>query len=168
MSKLNSACFAVKTVKSIMSQKALRIIYFSYVYGIIFWGNLPYRIKIFRIQKKIIRIITNPRNRDSCRELFKKLKIIPLCSQQISSLLLYIMNNKQPFMTNLEISTTASTNLHPSVSNLTKFQQGAHYSGTKIFNNLSSDIKCLSNEIKLLRPALKWFLYTNSFYSVDE
>jgi hypothetical protein len=86
MSKLNSACFAVRTVKPIMSQKALRIIYFLYVhsiitYGTIFWGNLPYSINIFRIQRKIIRIIKNSRNRDSCRELFKKLKKLPLCSQ---------------------------------------------------------------------------------------
>jgi hypothetical protein len=28
-------------------------------YGIIFWGNSPYNIKIFRMQKRIIRIITN-------------------------------------------------------------------------------------------------------------
>jgi hypothetical protein len=131
ISKLNSACCAVRTVKSIMSQKALRIIYFSYVhsiiiYGIIFWGNSPYSIKIFRIQKKIIRIITNSRSRDSCRELFKKLKILPLYSQYIFSLLLYIMNNKQLFMTNLEIhkiSTRASADLHPPISNLTKFQK---------------------------------------------
>jgi hypothetical protein len=40
LSKLNSACFAVKTVKSIMSQKALRIIYFSYVHSIITYGTI--------------------------------------------------------------------------------------------------------------------------------
>jgi hypothetical protein len=39
-----------------MSQDALRMIHFSYVhsiitYGVIFWGNLPHSIKIFRIKK---------------------------------------------------------------------------------------------------------------------
>jgi hypothetical protein len=52
MCKLNSACFAVRMVKSIMSQKALRIIYFPYAHSIItciiFGGNLPYSIKTFR------------------------------------------------------------------------------------------------------------------------
>jgi hypothetical protein len=140
MSKLNSACFAVRTVKSIMSQNALRIMYYSYVhsiitYGIIVWGNSLYSIKMFRIQKNIIRIITNSRNRDVCRKLFKKLKILPLYSQYIFSLLLYITNNKQLFLTNLEIhkiNTRASSNLHPPISNLTKFQKGT-YSGMKIF-----------------------------------
>jgi hypothetical protein len=156
MSKLNWACFAVRMVKSVMSEKVLRIIYFSYVHyiitcGIIFWGNLSYSMKIFTIQRKITRIITNSRNRNSCRELFKKLKILSLCSQYTFSLLLYIMHNKQLFMTDLEIhkvSTRASTNLHRPISNLTKFKKGA-YSGIKIFNHLPSDIKCLSNEIKL-------------------
>jgi hypothetical protein len=64
LSKLNSACFAIRTVKSVKSQDALRMIYFSYVhsiitYGIILWGNSPYSKKIFRIKK--IRIITNKR-----------------------------------------------------------------------------------------------------------
>jgi hypothetical protein len=174
MSKLNSACLAVRMVNSIMSQEALRIIYFPYVHstitcGIIFWGNLPHSIKIFRIQKKIIRIITNSRNRDSCRELFQILKILSLCSQYIFSLLLYIVNNKQLFMTNLEIhkiSTRSSTNLHPPISNLTKLQKGAYYSGIKIF--IISHLTCLCNKIKLLRPDLKRFLYTNSFYSIEE
>jgi hypothetical protein len=159
-----------------MSQKAFRIIYFSYVhfiiiYGTIFLHNVPYCTKIFRIQRKIIRIITNSRNRDSWRELFKKLKTRPLCSQCIFSLLLYIVNNKQLFMTNLEvpkISTRSSTNLHPPISNLTKFQKGAYYSGIKIFNRLPCDNKFLSNGIKLFRSALQTFLCKNSFCSIDE
>jgi len=47
-------------------------------YGINFGGNQPYSEKIFKIQKRVIRIITNSRPRDSCRELFKKLEILPL------------------------------------------------------------------------------------------
>jgi len=54
MSKLNSACFAMRSVKSIQSQGGLRMIYFSHVhsiisYGIILGGNSTSSIKIFRI-----------------------------------------------------------------------------------------------------------------------
>jgi hypothetical protein len=85
MSKLSSACYVIRTVKPYMSQETLRIIYFSYVhsvmtYGIIFWGNSPHSIHIFRLQKRIIRIITNSRSRDSCTELLRNLKIFPLLS----------------------------------------------------------------------------------------
>jgi hypothetical protein len=68
MSKLSSACYAVRTVIAVMSQKTVRMIYFSDIhsvvtYGIILGGNSPYIINIFRIQKRIIRIIMNSINR---------------------------------------------------------------------------------------------------------
>jgi hypothetical protein len=90
MSKLSSACYAIRATKPYMSHKTLRMIYFSYfhsvmTYGIIFWGNSPLGILIFRIQKRVIRIIINYRSRESCRELFKNLKILPLQSQYMQS-----------------------------------------------------------------------------------
>jgi len=48
--------------------------------------NSHYSSIIFRLQKRIIRIIVGIRGRDSCREHFKKLKILPLQSQYILSL----------------------------------------------------------------------------------
>jgi len=64
MSKLNTACFVIRMIQAIISQETLRMVYFSYVhpimsYGIIFWGNEPYSDKIFKIQKRVVRIITN-------------------------------------------------------------------------------------------------------------
>jgi hypothetical protein len=81
VSKMNSACYAIRTVKGLMSQETLKMIYFAYVlsiieYGIIFGGNTPNSITVFRIQKQIIRVIMNARTRDSCRDLFKNLKIL--------------------------------------------------------------------------------------------
>jgi len=88
MSKLSRACYAIRYVKHFMSQDILRTIYFSYFhfilsYGIIFWGNSAYSFNIFKIKKRIIRIIMNARNRDSCRQLFKNLKIVTLKPQYI-------------------------------------------------------------------------------------
>jgi hypothetical protein len=45
-SKLHSACYIIKSLRSIISTKNFRIVYFSYLhsiiaYGIIFWGNSP-------------------------------------------------------------------------------------------------------------------------------
>jgi len=82
--------------KQFMSQDTLGTIYFSYFHsillnGIIFWGNSAYNI--FKIKKLIIRIIMNARNTDSCHQLFKTLKILPLKSQYIFSLLLFVDKN---------------------------------------------------------------------------
>jgi hypothetical protein len=59
--------------------------------------------------------------RDSCHNLFKKLRSLPLKSQYISSLLLFVVNNKDQFIANLEnynINTRQSTNLHLPQANL--------------------------------------------------
>ena len=83
MSKLNTACFIIQTIQGMMSQETLRMVYyFAYVHSIMSYGII-YCEKIFKIQKRVIRIITNSRAKDSCRELFKKLEILPLYSQYI-------------------------------------------------------------------------------------
>ena len=103
--KLSSATFAIRTVKPYLSQDSLKMIYYSYfhsimTYGIILGGNSRYSNTIFRLQKKIIRIIMGLRNRDSCRDHFKKLKILPLQSQYILSLLLFVVSNRSYFKEN--------------------------------------------------------------------
>ena len=135
-----------------MPQETLRIVYFTYAHsimsnGIILGGNQPHSEKIFKIQKRVIRIITNSRARNSCRELFKKLEILPLYSKYIFSLSIFVIKNKHLFSTNYQIHSVHrrfKTNLHPPIANLTKFPKGVHYSGIKIFNNLPHNKKRFS------------------------
>jgi len=56
ISRFNSPFYTVRAVKVMLSRKALRILYFSYVlsiisYVMIFWGNISNCIKILRIKK---------------------------------------------------------------------------------------------------------------------
>jgi len=79
MSKLNTACFVIRTIQVMMSQETLRMVYFAYVhsimsYGIIWGGNQPHSEKIFQIEKRVIRIITNSRARDSSRDCLQNWK----------------------------------------------------------------------------------------------
>jgi len=66
--KLSLAGFALRIVKPLLSPESLRMVYFSYfhsimTYGIIFWGNSCHSNVTFRLQKRVIRIITGIRNR---------------------------------------------------------------------------------------------------------
>jgi len=176
LSRLSSACYGIRVIAPLMTEDTLRMIYYSYVhsiitYGIIFGGNSPHSTHIFKIQKRIIRIMTKSRGRDSCRQLFKRLEILPLKSQYIYSALLFVVKNKDLFATNQEIhniNTRCNINLHPPVCNFTVFQKGVYFSGIKLFNHLPPNIKSLSNGINLFKPALKRFLFLHSFYSVEE
>jgi hypothetical protein len=138
---------------------------------IIFWGNTHYSNAISKMQKRIFRIMMGIRNRDSCREYFKKLKILPLQSQYLLPLLLIVADNGDYFRLNSEIhsfNTKNKLNLHPPLSQLTVFQRGPYYSGIKAFNNLPSYMKNLLQTKKQFKQALKEFLHSHSFYSLNE
>ena len=175
-SKLNKACYAIRAIKPFVSLDVLKMTYFSYVhslmsYGIIFWGDSVHSKLIFKIQKRIIRIITNSNRRDSCRQLYKQLQILPLKSQYIFSLLLFVVKNRDLFQSNSQIhniNTRYNYDLHLPSANLTLFQRGVLYSGSRIYNHLPLNIKSLSNDVKHFKSTLKNYLLENSFYSVEE
>ena len=140
-------------------------------YGIIFWGNSHYSVNIFKIQKRIIRINTNSNRYDTCRPLFKHLRILPLASQYIFSILLFVITNKKLFQLNSQvhnIHTWYNDNLHLSSTGLTLVQKGVAYSGCKIYNHLPPQNKKKLNNVALFKTVLKKFLLQYVFYSVDE
>jgi hypothetical protein len=98
----SSACYALHNIKYLVSFATVRLIYFAHVqsiisYGIILWGGSSHAKKVFILRKKIIRIITNTKPREFCRDIFKKLEIMTLYSQYIYSLLLCVINNGHVF-----------------------------------------------------------------------
>jgi hypothetical protein len=173
--KLNGTCYAVRSLLHISNTGILKSIYHACFhslmkYGIIFWGNSTDSKKVFTLQKKIIRIMLGVKPQNSCRGLFKRLQILPLPCEYIFSLLNFIMNNQEHFQTNSAVHSVNTRNkhhLHRPAANLTCFQKNTYF-GIKIFNNLPSSLKRLMNEKAKFKVALKRYLNTHSFYSVDE
>jgi hypothetical protein len=107
-------------------------------------GDIPQTVKNFTLQKRAVRIITGHGNRTSCRDLFKQLEILPLKSQYIFSILLFVLKNRNLFITNYDrhnVQTRQSDNLHLPTSSLTLYQNGTYFTGIKIFNKLPSELK---------------------------
>ena len=68
--KLNSATYVIRSLKPLLNIETLKKAYFSLAhstlsYGIIFWGISNYSKIIFKIQKRMIRIIMNVDSRTS-------------------------------------------------------------------------------------------------------
>jgi hypothetical protein len=106
---------------------------------------------LFRIQKRIIRIMSGLKPRDSCRDTFRVWRILPLQSQYIFSLLTFIVNNKCSYHTTSQIhgvNTRRNFDLYRPQSNLTTYQKGPYYFGIKLFNHLPLSIKELAHNIK--------------------
>jgi len=62
--KLSSACYAIRAIKPFVSQDILKMMYHSYFhsvmkYGIILWVNCTQSKNIFRLKKRVVRIIVD-------------------------------------------------------------------------------------------------------------
>jgi hypothetical protein len=103
-----------------MSTSSLKTIYYVLfhslmTYGIIFWGNSTLGATIFRLQKKAIRIMEGCGNRVSYRDLFRKFRILPLTSQHLLSLLMFVVQHKDLLITSMDshnLETRQSNNLY--------------------------------------------------------
>ena len=155
----------MRLVKPYVTANTLKMIY----YGLILCGkseNSPDSIKIVRLQKKIIRIMMGCRTRDSSRKLFLNLEILPLPSQYILSLLLFLIRNKNQLQVNSKIhhiNTRQHANLQQHSVNASKYQKGVHRIGVKVFNMLLLYIKVEFHNPNKFKAVLKKYLCENSF-----
>jgi hypothetical protein len=129
-------------------------IYFTYFHSlmknrIISKVNWSDSKKVFTLQKKIVRIMVGIKPQNSCRDLFKRIQILPLPYDYIFSWLNFIISNQGHFQANSVVHSFNTRNkhhLHRPIANLTGFRKRTYYSGINIFNNLQSSLKSLMNE----------------------
>jgi hypothetical protein len=129
--KSSAASYAVRVMDHTMNIDALRMTYFGYFhtvmdYGMIFWGNSASVDKVFKLQKRTIRIMAGVRSRCSCRGLFKRLDVLPVPCQYIFSLMTFVVDNLGSFHTNSFVhglNTRNKTQLHRPIANLSCFQK---------------------------------------------
>jgi hypothetical protein len=130
-------------------------------------GVILILLRVFLIQKRVImRVITNSGRRISCQEIYKKLQILPLLSQYIFSLLVFVNKNRSCFITTSEIhemNTHHNHNLYLPFTNLTLVQKGVLFSGSKIYNHLPLNIKMLSKDDKRFKSSLRTYLTEHVF-----
>jgi hypothetical protein len=122
------------------------------------------------MQKRVIRILMGSGYRESCRGLFKELKILMLASQYIFPLLLFVVLNRGYFAPNSlyrNFNTRHKNDLLLPHVSLTMYQRGVFYSGINIFNALPTTIKNTSGNPKKFKVTLKHYLLTHSFYNLD-
>jgi hypothetical protein len=82
-----------------------------------------------------------------------------------------VSNSREEYFANSEIhniNTRHTSNLYLPRAHLNIYQKGAYYSGIKIFSSLPRDIKTYIDNPRTFKKAVTKFLYTNSFYSLNE
>jgi len=171
--KLSSKLHLLRNLKGIVDSGTLINVYWSCFhsdlsYCILAWGHAPSAMQIFRVQRKALRILGGLTQGD-CRMIFVDLNILTLPCTYILQCLLHIKKKEENFNV---IGQEHGHNLRShgqlaiSYGRLKSTRDGVNYHGVKCFNHLPLYVRNLP--IRLFKLAVKKYLLTKAFYSVEE
>jgi hypothetical protein len=93
--KLSRQIYLFRSLNQFVSNETLKCVYYAIMnYGIILWGHSSGCQRLFRLQKKVIRLLARAKKRDSCKPLFIQLKILSLSSLYVYRSLEYVMHKR--------------------------------------------------------------------------
>lgn len=173
--RLHSAIFSIRTIRTVTDFKTLLIVYHAYFeslmsYGLIFWGSSTHSNNIFKLQKKVVRLIAKVPNRTSCREYFKSFKILTMTSLFIYQTSIMVKQNWSVFMKSQVIHSYDTRNknkLKPVLHRLNIFEKSPQYLGPQIFNRLPGQFHQIE-DTQTFKNKLKTWLLVRPYYSLNE
>lgn len=174
--KLSKFSYALREIKKTTDLKTALVTYYAYgyawlKYGVILWGNSTDAPTLFTIQKKLIRIIVNIEDTDSCKPHFKELKILTLPCLYIFEMCKFVRNHPEFYNKRQEIQNKISLR-HKNRLNLPTSRLKMHSSSTyvmsiKLYNKLPEKIKNISKYSSFINK-LKIFLLNKVYYNINE
>lgn len=175
-SKISSGIYALRILSKYCPTQILIMAYYGLIYphlsyGLILWGassNLEF-MRVFRLQKKAVRIIAKLKMRDSCKLAFENLKILTLPS-------LYIFETTQFCMSKCNLIRGSDIHTYDTRGR-ESYRIGRHrtvayerlpsQAGVRFYNSLPNCIKNVTTP-QVFKTKLKNALISKSFYSVVE
>lgn len=153
--RLSQSLFLLRKVRQFASTDVVVTIYnglFHSIlqYGLIIWGSDPRAEKVFKLQKKAIRIIARAKSDTHCKPLFRAFHIMSLPSLFVFVNLMFVKQNINNFQTADNVHshvTRGAKNLRLPFFSTNKLTNGPNYWALKFFNTLPSDIKLLPEKI---------------------
>ena len=172
--RLASACFLVRRLSETVSQHVLRVAYFSLVqsnllYGILLWGHSASAASVFRLQRRILRILGGLDYRADCRSTFVRMGIMTLPSLFILESLKYVIANESALVTHGDVhqyNTRSSGDVLLPGLRLERSRYGPNYYGIKLYNAIDISVRRLP-PVRFLNK-IKTHLKENAFYSIEE
>jgi len=172
--KLSTKVYLLRAIKSLVEDKVLKSVYWAcfnseMTYCILCWGHSPSAKKVFKMQRKAIRVLAGLRYRDDCKSAFKSLRILTLPSIYILQSLMFTRRNMTNFKTQgckHSYNTRGADLLEVPFRRLTTSRNSVAFWGIRFFNSLPSRIKELP--LKTFKTVMKSLLVQSAFYSYEE
>ena len=170
--KLSSVIFVLRRLRNSIDFDVLRNVYFALYhskmqYGIALWGGSTDAIRVFRLQKKAIRIMLNLGYRESCKRYFPDLQIMTLPSTFIYSSLVEIHKNRANYLMQSDIHSKSTRYAHHLRTPQYRLNKSVRNTlNLNLYNVLPRFITNLTEDP--FKRTLKRILIENCFYSTDD
>nr|CAI5846940.1 unnamed protein product [Callosobruchus analis] len=138
-------------------------------YGILAWGHAPQASRIFKLQRRAVRVLADLGYRTDVRQTFINLNILTLPSLYILSCLTYVKNNLGAYRYHSEFldhNTRYRGNINVEYLRLKRTCISVNHFGPMFHNKLSEHIRNL--EMKQFCKLVKNYLLSKAFYSFQE
>ena len=157
-----------------VSRDVLRAAYFSLVqsnllYGILLWGHSSSSTNVFRLQRRILRVVGGLDYRADCRSTFVRMGVMTVPSLYILECLKFAVTNRSSMTTHGDVhtyNTRGSDNVLMPRLRLERSRYGPNYYSFKLYNAIDISIRELPQPKFLGR--IKKHLKEKAFYSIQE
>ena len=173
--RLCSCIFSLRYISSFLPKSCLLSVYYGYFhsivsYGLMFWGGSSKTLmeRVFRLQKKALRIICGMKYSESCRGAFPTEGILTLSCMYIYSISVFVFENSHLFPLPSHSYPTRNNDL----LKLPKFKHSLTcksfmFLAPKIFNSLPNNIKCAGSS-RQFKLKIRSFLSEGAYYTLDD
>lgn len=157
--KLSSVCYALRVLIRYLDINVVKSAYYANFYsrmkyGIVFWGLSTHFDRVFKIQKRAIRILYKMSFRDSCRGVFRRNSLLTAMGLYIYECILFLRKYPHLFEGNLidhSYDTRRLSAYNYPTHHMTLKEKGCFYSCLKLYNSLPGYLK----NIKSFEPFKK-------------
>lgn len=162
-------------LKSCLDQDGLLNVYYSLAYShiannVVCWGVSTDIGRVLVCQKRILRLIFNLEPRESCKDIFKKNKVLTVPSIFILKCVTYVKSNFSSFIKaneNHNYSTRHGDMLQIPRHKNTFYKDSPHYNMIIMYNNLPTYLKQI-HPYNSFKTQVKEFLVRSAFYNISD
>jgi hypothetical protein len=173
--RLSSACYALSRLAPTLTTQNLRKAYFGYfhsilVQGVDLWATSAGRDRLFKMQKRALRIIDRKPVDHPAQEIFRKQRILTLPCVYILTACKYVRANLHTYKNYGEGSQRPSRRQHllvPPRRRLAKARSALSVVGPNLYNRVPFDIKNSTSDTVFLKK-LNDMLINMACYNVNE
>lgn len=172
--KLSRTAYILKKISSIVSFSVVKMAYYGlfqsvFTYAILCWGHSCHSERLFKIQRRVVRFITNLGYRDDVKSKFTQEKILTLPCVYIFECLKFMKKNLDLYEKNGDIHqyhTRTKDDIVKKFLRISKSRNSGNYYGPTFFNKLPTSIRKLP--FNKFESYIKNALIEKTYYSISE